>query len=190
MTALAKVPITYEPAIRNGVYVDSLTKYKWTEFDEFGVKCPCTKSRTIHRNKNSFKHQHCKTKKHKEYLEKLNEDPAEPDDPLEGDAFLKQIKQFKIQLGQEHQSLQLEKQKNMTLQSQLKDLISEKQEALAEAKQANDYAEEITQKLCEMAKTNKELETRFEQYDTVTREMMRLGGYELDGWVSILCLHS
>ena len=114
-------------------------------------------------------------------MEKLNEDPAEPDDPLEGDAFLKQIKQFKIQLGQEHQSLQLEKQKNMTLQSQLKDLISEKQEALAEAKQANEYAEEITQKLCEMAKTNKELETRFEQYDTVTREMMRLGGYELDG---------
>ena len=70
MTALAKVPITYEPTIRNGVYVDSLTKYKWTEFEEFGVKCPCTKSRTIHRNKNSFKYQHCKTKKHKEYLEK------------------------------------------------------------------------------------------------------------------------
>ena len=181
MNTLCKVPIIYEPIIRNGMYVDSLTKYKWTDFEDFGMKCPCTKSITIHRNKNSFKHQHCKTKKHKEYLNKLNEEPIEPDDPLQGDAFLKQIKQFKIQLGKEHECLQLEKQKNMTLQSQLKDLISEKQEALVEARQANEYVEDITKKLCEMAKLNKQLELQIKQYDMVTREMMRLGGYELDG---------
>ena len=178
---LVKAPIEYSPILKNGKYIDCLEQYRWSEFEQSGVKCNCSRTTTIHRNKNSFKHQHCKTKKHKEYLNKLNEEPIEPDDPLQGDAFLKQIKQFKIQLGKEHECLQLEKQKNMTLQSQLKDLISEKQEALVEARQANEYVEDITKKLCEMAKLNKQLELQIKQYDMVTREMMRLGGYELDG---------
>ena len=180
MTELAKAPMIYEPILRNGVYIDSVAKYKWCGFQEVGVKCPCTKSRTIHHNKNSFIHSHCKTKKHKEYLEKLNQEPNDSND-IQEDVFLKQIKQFKIQLGKEHETLQLEKQKNRGLQTQLKDILVEKEEALSEVKQANDYVAEITKQMCALVKSNKELESRITKYDTVTREMMRLGGYELDG---------
>ncbi len=182
MTSLVKAPIAYEPFFKNGKYVDYLEKYRWTEFSECGVKCPCTRSKTIHRNKNSFKFQHCKTKKHLEYLENMNHQPP----PVKGDVLsdelvlaLKEVKQMKIQLVKEHEALQLEKQRNQTIQSQLTYILIEKEEALAEIKQANDFVENTCEKMYILEKEKKELEEKCKKYDKITQEMMKLGGYEL-----------
>ena len=181
MSSLVKAPITYEPIYKDGSYIDYLQKYKWTEFSECGVKCPCTKSKTIHRNKNSFKFQHCKTKKHIEYLENMNKDPTANNSEILGHELvlaLKEVKQMKIQLGKEHEALQLEKQRNQTIQSQLKYIIIEKEEALAETKQANDFIKKNYEKMCKLEKENKYLEEKCKKYEKITHDMMKLGGYE------------
>ena len=183
MTSLVKAPIIYEAVYKDGKYIDYVQKYKWTEFSECGVKCPCTKTKTIHRNKNSFKFQHCKTKKHMEYLENMNKDPIINNSEIFGNELvlaLKEVKQMKIQLGKEHEALQLEKQRNQTIQSQLKYIIIEKEEALAETKQANDFIKKNYEKMCKLKKENKDLEEQCKKYEKITQDMMKLGGYEFE----------
>ena len=66
----------------------------------------------------------------------------------------------------------MEKQLNQNLQSQIKHIIGEKEEAEAEANQAGEYVQEMTNKVAD-------LETKLKKYESVTQEMMKLGGYEL-----------
>ena len=183
MNTLAQAPIMYEPILKEGKYIDYLQKYKWTEFSGCGVKCPCTKSKTIHRNKNSFKFQHCKTKKHLEYLENLNKEPPINNDELFGKELvsaLKEVKQMKIELGKQHESYQLEKQRNQSMQSQLKDILVEKEEALAEAAQANEFVQQSNKQINRLEKEKQELEDKCKKYDKITQELMKLSGYELE----------
>ena len=183
MATLVKAPLTYEPTFRDGSYIDYLSKYKWTEFSECGVKCLCTKSKTIHRNKNSFKFQHCKTKKHVEYLENLNKTPPINNNEIFGNELalaLKEVKEMKIQLVTEHELLQLEKQKNQSMQAQLKYIIAEKEEALAETKQANEFVEKNNKKIERLEKEKKDLEDKLKKYDKITQEMMTISGYEVE----------
>ena len=72
----------------------------------------------------------------------------------------------------EHESYQLEKQLNQNLQSQIKHIIGEKEEAEAKAKQAEEYVQEMTNKVTE-------LETKLKKYESITQDMMKVGGYEL-----------
>lgn len=183
MTTLVKAPIVYEPTFKDGKYIDYLVKYKWTEFSECGIRCQCTKSKTIHRNKNSFKFQHCKTKNHMKYLETLNKEPHVNNEEIIGNELviaLKEIKHMKVQLGKQHEAFQLEKQKNQSMQSQLKDILIEKQEALEEATQANEFVEQSSEKICKLEKEKKDLEDKLKKYDKITQEMMKLSGYELE----------
>ncbi len=183
MATLVKAPIVYEPTFKDGKYKDYLEKYKWTEFNECGIRCPCIKSNTIHRNKNSFKFSHCKTKKHLEYLENLNKEPTVNNEGILGDELvlaLKEVKQMKIQLCKQHEAFQLEKQINQSMQSQLKYIIAEKEEAMAEAKQANEFVEKNNIKIERLEKEKKDLEDKLKKYDKITQELMKLSGYELE----------
>tara|TARA_Y100000992_G_scaffold129498_1_gene85314 strand:+ start:4501 stop:5052 length:552 start_codon:yes stop_codon:yes gene_type:complete len=183
MSTLVKAPIVYEPTFKDGTYIDYLEKYKWTEFSECGIRCNCIKSNTIHRNKNSFKFQHCKTKNHRKYLETLNKEPPVNNEGLLGDELvlaLKEMKHMKIQLGKQHEAFQLEKQKNQSMQSQLKDILLEKEEALAEAAQANEFVQQSSKKICKLEKEKKGLEDKIKKFDKITQEMMKLSGYELE----------
>ena len=180
---LVKAPIEYSPIIKNGKYIDSIAQYRWSEFEQCGVKCKCSKTNTIHRNKNSFKHQHCKTKKHIEYIEKLNKTPKNNIDTVmtsELEKALKEIKQLKIQVRREHEGFQLEKQRNQGLQQQIKNIIIEKEEIYSEKKQADEYIEEINKQLLELKKREKLLTNNLKQYETITQHMMKLGGYEFE----------
>ena len=172
VTTVAKVPITYQPTLHQDNYVDYLGRYSWKQFEEYGIKCPCSKSSKIYRNKTSFKHQHCGTKKHKTYLENLNSEPMETFSSGDDDGFAKQIKELKIQMVKEHESYQLVKQLNKNLQGQIKHIIGEKEEAEAEAKQAGEYVQDMTTKVAE-------LETKLKKYEMITQEMMKLSEYEL-----------
>lgn len=179
MSALVKSPFVYEPTLHNDNYVDYLGKYTWKEFSDCGIKCPCSNSKTIHRNKTTFKNQHCKTKKHIEYLKRINEDSQEESRNVSDD-FMKQMKLMKIQLGKEHEALQLQKQQNQNIMSQMKYLIEEKEEAVAESKQASSFAEEMAKKVIDFEKKIAQLEETQAKYDTLTREMMKIGGYEFE----------
>ena len=170
-TTLAKVPITYEPTLINDIYVDCVTRYSWREIQDLGMKCPCSKGLKIYRNKNSFQFQHWGTIKHKAYLEELNkESPEEQKD--DGDDFKIQIKNIKIQLGKEHESFLLQKQLNQSLQNQIKTIIGEKEELQEEVKQSSEYVQEMTDRVTE-------LEAKIKKYESITQEMMKLGGHEV-----------
>lgn len=170
-TTLAKVPITYEPSLRNDNYVDCVTRYSWREIQDLGMKCPCSKGVKIYRNKNSFQFQHCGTKKHKTYIEQLNKEIPEQQNK-DDDEFKKEIKKIKIQLGKEHEAYQLQKQLNENLQRQIKSIIGEKEELQEAVKQSAEYAQEMTDRVTE-------LEATLKKYETITQAMMKLGGYEV-----------
>ena len=181
MCALVKLPIHYEPTLKNGVYIDDLYHIKYSDFQEMGVKCSCSKSKTIHKNKNSFTYQHCKSKKHLDYLQSLN-DSANRDieNSQMSEELRKEIKQMKIQIVKEHEALQLQKHYTLQLQHQLKNILHEKEEALAHANQSDIYIQEITTKNHKLEEKNKELETKNKKYEKNVQEMMLVAGYEVE----------
>ena len=69
---IINAPVDYYPTDNGCEFYDDLTKYSCTLFKQTGIKCPCG-SHAIHNNRYSFQHQHCKTKKHQEFLKKLSE---------------------------------------------------------------------------------------------------------------------
>lgn len=178
-TQLSKTPIQYEPTLSpSGEYLDDdLKKYSWREFEEFGVKCPCCKgSKKIHRNKYTFKNSHCKTKKHVEYIKKMNADllqTSEDDEKINNETYEKRLKSMKIQVVKEHQNYLIEKQRCETLRSQLKDMITENEELSSEKKQTAQFIEELVA-------SNKDNMKRLKQYEAMTKMMMKIEGYEVD----------
>ena len=163
-TTLVKAPIKYSPIIKNGKYIDCIEQYRWSEFEQCGVKCLCSRSTTIHRNKNSFKHQHCKTKKHIEYIEKLNNIPKNNVDTVVTDELEKALKEIK----------------ELKIQNQIKDIILEKEEICSEKKQTQEYIEEINNQLIELKNKEKIFIDKLKQYDIITQNMIKLSGYELE----------
>jgi len=179
---LTKASYTYSPIIKNGIYIDNVDKYTCVDFDNYGVKCLCTDSKTIHRNKPSFKHQHCKTKKHIEYLENLNKGPIENNDELDVNELRvtqKEIKQLKIQVRREHEILQLEKQRNLTLQNQLKEILIKNEEMILEVSQTKEFVLSVNKEILDIKLKNEKLEQTHKRYDIITQELMKLSGYEI-----------
>jgi septal ring factor EnvC (AmiA/AmiB activator) len=99
------------------------------------------------------------------YLDNLNKEPVVNNDELFGElvAALKEIKQMKIQLGKQHEAYQLEKQRNQSMQSQLKDILVEKEEILSELNQANEFVQLSREKICN-------LEDKCKKYDKITHD--------------------
>lgn len=177
-TQLSKTPIQYEPTLsQSGEYLDDdLKMYTWRDFEEFGVQCPCCKgSKKIHRNKYTFKNSHCKTKRHVEYIKKMNTDlqTSEDDTQFNNETYKKRIKSMKVQVVKEHQNYLIEKQRCETLRSQLKDIITENEELHSEKKQTSQFIEELVA-------NNKINMKRLNQYESVTKMMMKIEGYEFD----------
>jgi hypothetical protein len=172
MTTLTKAPIIYEPTITNGIFIDNISKYKWNDFGECGFTCPCSKIKTIHRNKSSFMYQHCKTKSHKDYIEMLNrQELTEPHTNTNG--IQKELKLIKIQLVKEHELFQLEKQKNKNLLTQITDIVVQKNEIESEVKQSQTFIEEILKEKIAMRE-------KIEKYEKILEQMMLVAGYEVE----------
>lgn len=178
-TQLSRTPIKYEAVLSSsGLYEDDvLKKYKSSEFEDFGVKCPCCKtSKTIHRNIYTFKYSHCKSKKHMDYIEKLNKDILNTtiDDTKSNNKEYEKInKSLKVQMVKEHQNYLIEKQRNETLKSQLKDIITENDELCKEKKQKSYFINQLV-------KTNKSYSEKLKQYENLTKMMMKIEGYEIE----------
>jgi hypothetical protein len=173
---LTKVPVTYSPTLhKDGKYVDDVDKYKWSDFEACGIICPCNKSRTIHRNKNSFKHAHCKTKKHMEYTELMNNSITEENVSGVKEMLLlkREMKELKIQVGRNHASYLLEVERNKTLQGYIRDITFERDEIKSELKQNKEFLADTNAEMVLLIKKN-------EKYDKITREMMVVSGYELE----------
>ncbi len=172
MNTLSKAPISYCPSIINNKYQDSIEQYKWSDFGVCGFICPCSKTKTIHRNKNSFIHSHCKTKSHIKYLELLNKNLLNKS-PLDISELKKEVKTIKIQLVKEHETLQLEKHKNKTLITQIKDLVTQKDEIESELKQTQTFIEETL-------KEKITLQSKIEKYEKLLEQMLNVAGYDIE----------
>lgn len=166
--ALVRTPIEYEPALsKDGKYKDSVDNYEWSDFQDYGIKCSCMKfSKTVHRNKNSFKFQHCHTKKHIEYLKKLN-------DNSDGTIDTKELKQLKIQVGREHQKQLQEKQRSETLQQQMDILLKNNSELQIENKQNTEFIQE-------QQKIIKQYIDKLDKYEALSKKFITLSGYEIE----------
>jgi hypothetical protein len=177
-TKIVPTPFQYEPMIlSSGKYVDDdLKRYTCDEFKDIGVKCPCSNSTRIHRNKYTFKYSHCNSIKHTQFIEKLNNDSLHDNGTNTGnlkiEEYEKIIKSMKIQVGKEHQNYLIEKQRNETLKSQLKDIITENEELSKEKCQRNKF-------ICLVINENKVKAGQLKQYEDVTKMMMRIEGYEV-----------
>ena len=104
------------------------------DFTGVGIKCPCcSKSKKIYRHKYSFKHQHCNTKKHQQFLKSYkdteeNEETNVFSDSLLREQLQKQLKEnraYKIQVRQKEEAFQLEKQRNKTQKKQFRDRLKQ-----------------------------------------------------------------
>jgi hypothetical protein len=91
---------------------------------------------------------------------------------LKNEEYEKIIKSMKIQVGKEHQNYLIEKQRNETLKSQLKDIITENEELSKEKCQRNKF-------ICLVINENKVKAGQLKQYEDVTKMMMRIEGYEV-----------
>jgi hypothetical protein len=72
-------PVEYIPRFDDGKYIDDFEEYTASTFINVGVTCLCDNraQATTHYNKSSFKHQHCRNKKHKLYLKNLDTNHAD-----------------------------------------------------------------------------------------------------------------
>ena len=167
---LSKIAVEYEPALNeNGKYFDDPKKYDWSVFQECGLKCPCTKfSKTIHRNKNNFNHQHCFTQKHISYVKKLNENTIE-----ENRIDKKELKNLKTQVGRHHQNYIIQKSKNEILESQLTEYLNKIKELKIQIKQNDVF-------ITEQEQEKKELKEKISSYENIAGQLIKLGDYELE----------
>jgi len=98
---------------------------------------------------------------------------SEDDTQFNNETYQKRIKTMKIQVVKEHQNYLIEKQRCETLRSQLKDIMTENEELHSEKNQTSQFIEELVA-------SNKENSKRLKQYETMTKMMMKIEGYEVD----------
>tara|TARA_Y100000389_G_scaffold106326_1_gene103274 strand:+ start:4735 stop:5277 length:543 start_codon:yes stop_codon:yes gene_type:complete len=170
---LSKIATEYEPALNeNGKYFDDPKKYEWSVFQECGVKCPCIKfSKTIHRNKNNFNHQHCFTQKHLNYIKKLNENKIEKNG-IDEKNIEREFKKLKVQIGTHHQNYLIQKTKNELLETQLTDSFNQIKELKSQAEQNDTF-------IMEQRKVITELKKNIDQYENIGGKFIELLGYNL-----------
>ena len=65
--------VNYEPTFSDNYFKDDFTQITSSQFQNLGVKCPCS-GEHIFNNKANFQHQHCKSIKHRLCLKQLNDD--------------------------------------------------------------------------------------------------------------------
>lgn len=171
---IVKSPVLYEATLsKEGLYIDNLDKYEWSAFQNYGIRCNCSK--TIHRNKNSFKFSHCNTKKHQLYIKSLNENKVNLSKEDK-----KEIKEFKIIAGREHQNYLREKERTKVLEQQVKDLLIEKSEAQIEINQGNEYILQLNKSINTLKQNNGKLLLKLKQFDDISKQLILLGGYEIE----------
>ena len=110
-TTIAQAPHAYWPDDSGGIVKDDFKQYTTLDFTSVGVKCECSK--IIHYNKASFKAQHCKSQKHKTWLNNLSR--AMP-------GILKKASETRIALKQSQTREGKTWQENIRLRSHLNSL--------------------------------------------------------------------
>ena len=110
-TTLQRTPINYYPIDKGGIFKDDVSELTATIFKEIGVKCSCNNKTYI--NKYTFEHQHCKTKKHTDFINKLI---INKDDIIQTNITQKtQLKTLHISLGKATQEITNLTAKNIKL---------------------------------------------------------------------------
>lgn len=183
--ALSSAPIQYTP-IKDGqdLYIDDITRFGILDFTGVGIKCPCSKSKKVHRNKYSFKHQHCNTMRHKLFVKNYKE-TIEDNQNVEN-ITNKDIRTYKIQIRKTEEALQLEKQKTKSLGSKITDTEIKLKELYAEFKQLDTCSSKLSKENIKIKEENEKhkntiklLTEQNKKYEKFAKMMINIAGYEI-----------
>lgn len=166
---LAKVAVDYFPQETKDGFKDNVDEYSATLFKMTGVRCSC--SGKIYHNKYTFKHQHCKTKAHIKMLEELkNAKPKLIENCMQR---VNEVKSLKIYIGKvDQENFQL-KLKLSEMEKKIKKLEEENTELKICVFQEEEHINELE-------KINNDLKNKNSKIEHMTREMIKIFGYEID----------
>jgi regulator of replication initiation timing len=168
---IVNAPVDYYPTDNGNEFYDDVSKYSCTLFKQTGVKCACG-SHAIHNNRYSFQHQHCKTKKHREFLQKLSENrPSIIKQSIEREAEIKELRLSNKR--QEHKIIQLERKIR-----ELEHLCEENVELRAENEQMREHIQSETKKIAATENTNKKLEMEIKKTEVFAMAFLATRGYD------------
>lgn len=183
--ALSSAPIQYTP-IEGGqnLYIDDVNRFSILDFTGVGIKCPCSKSKKVHRNKYSFKHQHCNTMRHKLFVTNYKENIANNQNVK--NITDKDIKTYKIQIRKTEEALQLEKQKTKSLGNKITVIESKLKELSAEFKQLDTCSSKLSKENIKIKEENEKhkntiklLNEQNKKYEKLAKAMINIAGYEI-----------
>ena len=171
-TSIINVPSEYFPADNGKEFYDDLAKYTCKMFKDGGVKCACG-SIAIHTNMYSFQHQHCKTKKHKKYIQDLTSNrPNIIKTSIERSGDIKALRI--LQKKQEHQLIK-QGRRITELESEHDAMKDATEELQAENEQLREHIQNETKKT---SKTNKKQETKLNKAEELAMAFLTTRGYE------------
>ena len=169
---IIKYNIVFNSSIsRDGLFVDDVTSISAASFHSPGVKCPCPCQYTSY-NKATFP-QHCKTKKHKKWLNELCE---------KHDGIIRES----IDRGKEIKDLRIRMEQLVRENKRLKKHAATHDEE--KRAQSNNYEERIEELEAERNGANEAYESVLGAYNKVVRECrsfrcwFKIGASEIMDW--------
>lgn len=170
-THIINSPAEYYPTDNGSEFYDDLSKYPCKLFKQTGVKCACG-SHAIHNNRYSFQHQHCKTKRHKQFLQELSTNrPSIIKQSLERESDIKELRLANKR--QEHKILQQERKIR-----ELEHLTEENEELRAENEQLREHIQRETKKIESTKRTNKKQEAEIKKAEEFAMAFLATRGYD------------
>lgn len=168
---IINAPVDYYPTDNGNEFYDDLSKYSCKLFKQTGVKCACG-SHAIHNNRYSFQHQHCKTKKHQQFLQKLSVNrPSIIKQSIEREAEIKELRL--INKRQEHKILQQERKIH-----ELEHFCEENEELRAENEQLREHIQSEIHRIESAEQINKKLEAEIAQAEECAKAFLTTCGYD------------
>lgn len=172
-THIINAPAEYYPTDNGSEFYDDLTKYTCKLFQQTGVKCTCG-SHAIHNNRYSFQHQHCKTKKHQQFLQQLSANrPSIIKQSIEREADIKELRLTNKR--QEHKILQQERKIR-----ELERFAEENEELHAENEQLHEHIQNETEKIETAKKTNEKIAHELKNVEEFAMAFLATRGYDFD----------
>jgi len=167
-THLINAPVEYYPTDNGSEFYDDLSKYSCKLFKQTGVKCACG-SHAIHNNRYSFQYQHCKTKKHQQFIQEPSENrPSIIQQSIERESEIKELR-----IVNKQQEYKIIKQERII--RELESFAEENEELRAENEQLREH---IQSEDVKVSKINKTQEEKLKKSEEFAKTFLTTRGYE------------
>ena len=181
--AIINSPLTYWPDATGGEVKDDFIQYTTRQFKTLGIICGCTPNKVYH-NRASFKAQHCKTVRHKRWLNTLTR--AMPGILKKANEARNNLKELRVIEGKTRQENIRLRNNIISQTNKLITMETKLEEAKEETKNWEELVEqqqETAKKFQQQIKTKdlqiKTLQQKNKQIKTIWKAMGEEFGYEI-----------